>query len=902
MLRITHSTSGAAAVKYFEEGLQRADYFASKEQTIGEWHGRAATMLGLSGEVRKEDFSALCYNQKPGDGEKLNPRHSDKRKVGYDFTFSVPKSVSIAFALSKDEAQREAIRSAFEQSVEETMQDIEQGMRTQKGQGKDKHYALTGNAVWASFTHRTSRPVAGVPDPHLHRHCYVFNTTWNAEQERFQAGEFGILKQKAPYYEAAFQARVAMKVKALGYGIDRRGYSWELSGIASPTLAKFSRRTAQIEALAKQQGDLTAKQKEKLGGLSRAKKIAGQSWERLKTIWRSWLTSDESETLERAGRYHAIGEKTNKVTSMEAVSRAVEHLFERKSVAKEYQVKAEALKRSFGDCLPEHIDNAMGKQKFFREERYYSTLLTTEDALQQENQMLAYVRNSKGTHEPLNPTYTTSATFLNDEQQQAIHHALNDVNAVTIISGGAGVGKTTLVKEIRDGVQEAGIGFFGFAPSAAASRGVMQSEGFGKADTLARLLVDQKLQGQVRGGVIWVDEAGLIGNKDMLCLLKIIHKQQARLLLTGDVKQHSAVMAGDALKILEQEGGVKVVRVHAIQRQRNNPLFKNVVSLTSQGKIDTALYQLDQLGGLVELTDKTQREQALVQSYIQATMERKTALIIAPTHKEGEHITTALRQQLQSLKQLDNKERRFTQLKNMNWTEEHKKDLRHYAAPDQALTIEFHQHATGGHRKGDRWQIESAGQALTAKKESAEETSMLPLPHSDRFTVYRQQELALARGDKIRITKGGTTREGTRIHNGNTFTVSGFTREGHIKLHTGKTLDKTFGHLAYGYCTTSHSSQGKTVDRVFIAQSSQSFPASSSEQFYVSISRAREMATLYTDDKKALEKSVLQSGQRMTAREIAGWQMIQQQRKEVGQQKARTLTQQLSYGNRLSAS
>ena len=54
MLRIIHSTSGAAAVKYFEEGLQRADYFASKKQTISEWHGKAAHMLGLSGSVQKQ--------------------------------------------------------------------------------------------------------------------------------------------------------------------------------------------------------------------------------------------------------------------------------------------------------------------------------------------------------------------------------------------------------------------------------------------------------------------------------------------------------------------------------------------------------------------------------------------------------------------------------------------------------------------------------------------------------------------------------------------------------------------------------------------------------------------------------------------------------------------------------
>lgn len=886
MLRITHSTNAAGAAKYFDEGLQRADYFSSKEQTIGEWGGQASQMLGLNGEVKKEDFVALCHNQKP-DGSRLNPRHSDKRKVGYDFTFSVPKSVSVVYGVTGDER----IREAFEKSVNETMRECERAMRTQKGQGKQKHYPLTQNMAWASFTHRTSRPVDGIPDPHLHRHCFVFNTTWNAEQQRFQAGEFGILKKKAPYYEAAFNARMAMKMKELGYVIDRKGYAWELSGIDSPTLAKFSRRTSQIEGLARMQeqqnGTLTAKQKEKLGALSRAKKIAGQSWESLKKIWRSWLDDEEGKKIERANARELAGEKKSKLSEVEAVSRAVDHLFERKSVVKEYQVKAEALKRSYGDLLPEQIESAMQQQNFYQEERNYMTLLTTEKAVQEEQRMLAYVREGKGRHTPLNPSYEPKAEFLNEEQKQAIHHALNDISHVTIISGGAGVGKTTLVKEIRDGIEKGGTPFYGFAPSAAASRGVMRGEGFDKADTLARLFVDQKLQEQTKNAVIWVDEAGLIGNKDMNRLFEIAKKQNARILLTGDVKQHSSVAAGDALRIMEQEGGVKVARVNEIQRQRNSPLFKKVVTLTSEGKIDTALLQLDKMGGVIELENRTKREQALVNDYVQAVKDRKSALIVSPTHKEGNQITSALRSDLKEMGVLDKKERSFLQLKNVNWTEENKSDSRHYLDPKKNLAIEFHQNAAGGHKKGDRWYIEEAtgSNNLAGKKAGAAKNAPLPLPHFNRFTVYQQQELPLCRGDKIRITKGGKTREGVRINNGDTFSITGFTKAGHIRLNTGKTLDKDFGHLTHGYCTTSHSSQGKTVDRVFIAQSSQSSPAASSEQFYVSISRAKEMAKIYTDDKVALEKSVMQSGQRMSAREIANWQRIQKSRKELVKKK-----------------
>jgi ATP-dependent exoDNAse (exonuclease V) alpha subunit len=67
---------------------------------------------------------------------------------------------------------------------------------------------------------------------------------------------------------------------------------------------------------------------------------------------------------------------------------------------------------------------------------------------------------------------------------------------------------------------------------------------------------------------------------------------------------------------------------------------------------------------------------------------------------------------------------------------------------------------------------------------------------------------------------------------------------------------------------TSHASQGKTVDRVLLAESEQSLPAASREQFYVSASRARESVTVYTDDKRELRRAIEDSSQRLSAREL----------------------------------
>ena len=79
--------------------LKKSDYYAKEP---GVWGGKGAECLGLKGEVTREKFLALASNEVPGTGENLTVRTKDKRTAGYDFCYSVPKSVSVCLALSGD--------------------------------------------------------------------------------------------------------------------------------------------------------------------------------------------------------------------------------------------------------------------------------------------------------------------------------------------------------------------------------------------------------------------------------------------------------------------------------------------------------------------------------------------------------------------------------------------------------------------------------------------------------------------------------------------------------------------------------------------------------------------------------------------------------------------------------
>lgn len=174
-----------------------------------------------------------------------------------------------------------------------------------------------------------------------------------------------------------------------------------------------------------------------------------------------------------------------------------------------------------------------------------------------------------------------------------------------------------------------------------------------------------------------------------------------------------------------------------------------------------------------------------------------------------------------------------------------------YSADD---VLVFHQNAKG-FKKGERIQA----------REGA-----LPLDQAARFDVFHSQHLEIAAGDVLRVTRNGTTLDRKhRLNNGQLVTVKTFDSKGNLVLGNGWTVSKDYGFLAHGYVVTSHASQGKTVKRVIIGQSADSMRAASREQFYVSVSRGRERATIFTDDKKALLEAVSRSDDRVAATELA---------------------------------
>jgi conjugative relaxase-like TrwC/TraI family protein len=849
MIRMTQQDSAKDAKRYYAA----ADYYSEGQELVGSWGGKGAAQLGLKGTVDKFSFERLCDNLDPRSGEPLTVRTRTERTVGYDFTFSVPKSVSLLYALSGDQDIMDSFRSA----VDETMREIETEMKTRvrrKGQDTDRN---TGNMVWAEFIHTTSRPVDGLPDPQLHAHVFAFNTTWDQDEQRWKAGQFRELKRDAPYFQAAFRVRLANKLQDVGFGVSRKRDDFEIAGIPADVLKRFSRRTAIIEKVAQEKGITDPDRKAELGAETREKKGESKGWQSLRKEWDARLTDRERDVLAAVHRRENAAARPERGEGM-AVNHAIDHSFVRDAVVPERKLVTEALKRGLGTVTVEDVTREMRERPLIRSDVAGRRMATTKEMLALESGLIEFARQGRGRFRPIgDPEKPCSRDWFNEGQKAAVRLVLGSRDRVMIIRGAAGTGKTTLEQEIGERLAEAGRPVVALAQSVKASREVLRQEaGFTTADTVARFLKDSAMQEAARDGVILVDEASQLGTVDMANVFGIAEAQNARVILVGDRRQHRSVTAGEPLKLLEESAGLRVAEVTEIQRQRGN--YKKAAEHLSEGRIEEGFEELDKLGWIKQVEDGDRYRQ-LADAYLATVAERKggdefkSALVVSPTHAEADRITDAIRAGLKAQGKLGS-ERVVQQWLPAHLTDAQKSDVTELEA---GSLLQFHQNAPG-YTKGSRLVVD--------------ERSKPPTELAKRFEVYRPAQLALAEGDRVRVTAGGKTKNGKhRLSNGSLFNVQGFTKQGDIIVDHGWVIDRDFGHLTHGYVATSHASQGVTVDKVFVGVSSQSFPATYQRTAYVAVTRGREQAQIFTDDRTELLKAISRPDDPMSATELTAF-------------------------------
>lgn len=867
MIRMIQSSSAAHAKAYFSDALSKSDYYLDDQELHGHIKGLLATRLGLDGDATKDKFFALCENINPLTGEPMTPRTKDDRTTGYDINFHCPKSVSVLHALAKDEH----ILKAFQECVNQTMLDIERDSKTRIRKGGQYDERDTGELLWANFIHQTARPVDGsLPDPHLHAHCFVFNATWDEHEKQIKAGQFRDIKRDMPYYQTRFHKRLSDQLIELGYQIRQTETSFEVKGVPQKVIELFSKRTDEIGRVAKEKGITDVKELSELGARTRSKKQKGHSMNELKAEWRKQiheLGEDKDGAGQQVVRF-APDKEAKELSPKHCVDYALLHGFERASVLQDRRLLAAAYRHSLGNnhISLDNITHSFNDDKRLIHVKEKGRILTTtKQVLLEEKHMVRLAQQGQG---KLKPLYTKPPELkLEGQQAEAIKHVLTTPHRVSIIRGAAGSGKTTLMREAVSWIEKAGKTVTVVAPTSEASRGVLRQEGFENAETVAQLLTDKKMQENLTNQVLWVDEAGLLGTKDMTQLLELATQKNARLILGGDTRQHSSVIRGDALRILNTVGGIKTAEVNKIYRQRNEQ-YRSAVEDLSKGSVGSAFEKLDNMGS-IKTIDPQKPNEALVNDYIAVIKNKKSALVVSPTHQQSDEVTDAIRSKLKTDGLIGKKEISASRLINQNLTEAQKGDWRNFK---EGQVIQFNQNMPKI-KRGSIWTVESASENGIVIQNNQQQSMLLPVQKSSDFDLYQKSVIQLTKGDVVRITRNGFDTEKNRLNNSQILEVTSVSKKGEIHLRNTVSkaaykLNQDYGHLAHAYCVTSYASQGKTVDEVFISQPASTFPATDAKQFYVSVSRGRNNARIYTDDKNQLLDYASELGDRKSAIEL----------------------------------
>ncbi len=808
-------------------------------------------------DTAKKDYDRLCENKRPDDGSKLTMRNKGNRRVAYDFTFSVPKDVSVLAYTTNDQR----IIDAFHESCRYTMREVERDacVRNRKHGADDDR--KSGNLVIAEFRHDTSRPVgASVPDPHLHNHYVVFNASHDPVEKKFKAVQFGELKRDGPYYQEIQINRFAYAMRELGYNLvaSRNGF-YRVDGLPPSVTQNFSKRSAQIEQEIARRGLAKGSKLAKEVTLkTRQHKIKGLSKEDLVREWKAAIAPKDWTAVERVRAGAMAPLPKEGIRHDKALKDAVDHCFERKSVVRDAQVLQAALKMGRGevdlDGIKKELDYLEYKRDLLRDGRE----VTTPETLRAEREYVEWAVMGRNQHPKLGRVASLPSYFSKD-QVKAVQTVLNSKDTVTGMIGDAGAGKTTVMPEIIRGIEAAGGSVHTCAPSASA-KAVLQDKVTPKADTLQKLLIDPKLQDEVKGKVIIVDEAGFISSKQMRDLSLLAESNDNRVILVGDPKQHTSVEAGDAFRAMLKYGSLQVCRLQEIQRQKD-PVYREAVRELARGNVLKSFEHFEARGAVVEIKDNQAMLEKAADDYVRSTAAGKLCLAVTPVWSEIHAFSDVVRDKLKEANQLSRNDKPVETMRSYNWTEVERRSVRNYG-PGDAIT--FHKATSDFARHETVKVIERQKGNLLVERASRERAVFNPAAKS-LFDVGYAEKIGVAAGEKLLIRANLPE---SKLINGEIVQVKENRPDGSLALNDGRTIPATFKQFAYGYANTSHAAQGKTVDRGILIMGEKAIQAGDLRQGYVSNSRFEHSQAIYTTNLPAAKEAMATEKERKLALDL----------------------------------
>lgn len=839
------------AVEYFREHMALGDYLTEEGRAEMTWVGEGAKMLGMTGCCQVEHFENLCHGLHPVTGEKLMVRDKGShRRVCYFGQISPPKDVSLLYLVGGDQR----IGAWWQEAVTETLREIEATTATRVRKGGADSDRTTGKMVAAVVTHDASRSL----DPQLHTHVCIMNLTYDDVEVRWKGVQPSGFYRHQGYFREVCYNKLARSMMSGGYTVEAvRGLGFNLKGVPAELRKRFSKRRRTILERAKAVGATTQDALCAITGESRAAKTHATAVD----LRAGWLKEAGAE-LPHLRATVAAAEARPPTTPaslvpLDAVNSAEAHVFERKTVVDERLLLREALIAGRGQVSLEGLKLALKSRERSGALVRVDDEIASRDGLDAESEFTGWAYGQLKNRRPLGKM--PAGVKLAADQAAAVRSLLGSSSGVVILQGDAGTGKTTCLKSVVAGIEKAGGLVFGCAPSSGATE-VLRKELTADADTLQQLLVSEPLQQANRGRTLLVDEAGLVSVREMRDLCRLATRNDNRLLLVGDTKQHSSVEAGDALRCMQEFARVPVFQLTEIRRQQD-PEYRQAVARLARGDAFGAFNRFSALGAVKEIRDLSSLFMTAAEDYVRTVRSGKSCLAISPVWSEIHQFTDEVRRQLRAASLIAPDERTFTTVDSLKWTREERRRVQNYQLGD---VLSFHR-AFGPFSKYATVSVVRREDRLLAVREADGNERRIDPSRASGFNVGLAKETPVAVGDRL-LLRANFKPAGLR--NGDLVDVAGFAPDGGIILKDGRSVPEWFREFSHGYAATSHASQGKTVDRGILLMADAGITGGNLKQAYVSNSRFRESQMIYTSDREAARDAMMRHADRKLALEM----------------------------------
>ena len=532
MISMYTISSAAEAANYHDksfnnDGISRADNYYVDEQSKAIWKGNGAELLGMEGkEVTKEDFISMLEgklkNPKTGELQDLsNNERGDKRRLGYDFTVSPPKSVSVVGLVGGDERIIKAHVDANERAMTWLEKNASVVRVVDNNGGREAQQK--GNLLYASVLHETNRN----NEPQIHSHNVIVSAVYDKESSKWRSltnDQLLVLRQSA---DNVYKSELALNLKKAGYKLDydKNGVDFEIAGLSRGQIEAYSTRSSEIKKTLLERGidpsEANVHQRQ-IATLDTRTAKNEKPREILQSVWQDIAASENInlkgivnksiENKESPELQSQLSNKTLDRVAITSVDWAIAHLSEREQAFTRTDLEVAALKFDKNSIdkveavINEKVKNGYLIDKGLSEKG--ADILTTKKALESEKEFIGHIKQGIGVG---NTVLSNEKEFLNalsafekrksaelgidyklsGEQVNSARNVLMHADTYQGIQGDAGTGKTAALELVKEVAENKGWSVVGMATTSSAAKELEASSGI-QSKTVAGFIHDKE--------------------------------------------------------------------------------------------------------------------------------------------------------------------------------------------------------------------------------------------------------------------------------------------------------------------------------------------------------------------------------------------------------------------------